>query len=260
MSRAYQFALLGDPVAHSLSPAMHGAAFKLSGLRGDYSAIRADRSRLERALEELRAGSLDGVNVTMPLKHAAWQLAEETTRQGTLAVSVNALRYRDESVEGHSTDTVAFEEILGTPGFDDIADVLVLGSGGSAGAALAALAGRNVYLSSRNQDRAQAVARFFDISGVVRWEAAVAGALVINATPVGMSGEELPDPVLGAASALIDLPYGPSPTPAMETGSDMGIPAVDGIEFLALQAAASFQWWTGVHIDFELLTAAARNA
>ena len=92
------------------------------------------------------------------------------------------------------------------------------------------------------------------------WEAAVAGAIVINATPLGMGSEQLPGLVLDVAGALIDLPYGEQPTDAVIRARDLGIPVVDGIEFLVTQAVASFQWWTDVVVPPTALIESARKA
>lgn len=260
MSQVYRLALLGDPVAQSRSPAIHAAALRLSGMTGEYKAITANQQVLERALADLRSGAMDGINVTMPLKRIAFELADDTTSEGRLAGSVNTLRRGEGGlVLGHSTDAVAFREIFEDDEFKDLNSVLVLGAGGSAAAALAASGGRIVYVSARTPGTAQALAETFDSVGVIPWGASVAGALVVNATPLGMSGERLPDRVVDLAGALVDLPYADTATPATTEAIGRGLPAVDGLEFLARQAAASFFWWTGENVDSAKLAEIARN-
>ncbi|MCZ6519140.1 MAG: shikimate dehydrogenase [Actinobacteria bacterium] len=260
MSQVYRLALLGDPVAQSRSPAIHAAALSISGLTGEYKAITANQQVLERTLADLQSGVMDGINVTMPLKRIAFELADDTTLEGRLAGSVNTLRRGEGGlVLGHSTDAVAFREIFEDDEFKDLNSVLVLGAGGSAAAALAASGGRIVYLSARTPGTAQALAETFDSVGVIPWGASVAGALVVNATPLGMSGERLPDRVVDLAGALVDLPYADTATPATTEAIGRGLPAVDGLEFLARQAAASFLWWTGENVDSAKLAEIARN-
>ena len=260
MSQLYRFALLGDPVAHSRSPAIHTAALSLSGLSGEYKAITANQQVLEKTLADLRSGAMDGINVTMPLKRIAFELADDTTSEGRLARSINTLRRGEGGlVLGHSTDAVAFREIFEDDGFKDLNSVLVLGAGGSAAAALAASLEKIVYLSARTPGTAQALADTFDSVGVIPWGASVADALVVNATPLGMSGERLPDGVIDLAGALVDLPYADTTTHATTEATKLGIPAVDGFEFLARQAAASFRWWTGENVDFTKLAEIARK-
>lgn len=260
MSRPMHLALLGDPVAHSRSPAIHRAALKEAGLEGDYQAIRADVEVLQRVVDDLRSGLFDGLNITMPLKSAAASLADRSTPIAQTAGSVNTLRARKGLVEAESTDAVAFRQIFGNGRFPDGAHVLVLGSGGSAQAALAALDNSQVYVSARSTERAEDLADRFAASGVVTWGATVDGAILVNATPLGMRGEELPGGLLRVSRGLVDLPYGSAETPAILAARAGGIPYVDGIEFLARQAAASFEWWTGRVIDLVVLVRAARKA
>lgn len=256
MPGGLRLALLGDPVEHSLSPVMHSQALEDAGIDGEYLAIQADRGRLEEEVERLRSGRMDGANVTMPLKGAAAELCDRLTPEAARAGAVNSMRAEQGEVVGHSTDVVAFVGLLDQ--WEDV-PLLVLGAGGSARAALAAAGPGPVYVSARRRDAASGLAGPHERSAVLAWDTAVAGALVVNATPLGMGGERLPEGVLAVASGLIDLPYGEMPTPAVTKTRDLGIPTVDGIEFLARQAAAAFTWWTGRPVDSEKLAEVARK-
>jgi shikimate dehydrogenase len=259
MAAFFRLAVLGDPIDHSRSPAIQQAALATAGIPGEYSAIRADRARLEAAVDQLRAGTLDGINVTMPLKGDAWELAEGTTEEASRARSINAMRYRDGVIEGHSADVMAFRGVLTSGPFGHADPLLVLGAGGSARAALAAVNDREVYLSARSGERAAQLAKQFG-AVIVPWATPIVGALVVNATPLGMHGESLPRGLVGASAGLIDLPYGAETTPAASEAAASSVPVVDGFEFLARQAARSFHWWTGVAVDFVPLAIVARNA
>jgi len=248
----FRFAVLGDPVSQSRSPAIHQEALRIAGLEGEFLAIKADEARLVAALEELRTGQLDGFNVTMPLKEIAANLAGGSG-------AINTLRYRDSRIEGFSSDTAAFRDILGSGRFADAGNILILGTGGSALSALAAIEDKPVYLSGRNESRVSELASASDHLLAVPWGAGVAGAIVINCTPLGMNSEYLPELVVKVGSALIDLPYGPPQTPSTAMALGAGIPVIDGYEFLARQAASSFEWWTGVAVDFRRLAEIARN-
>lgn len=259
MRQVYRLALLGDPVAHSRSPAIQAAALRLSGLTGEYKAITADREILSKTIDDLRSGVLNGINVTMPLKSSAFELADKLTPEGRLAGSVNILRLEGGAIEGHSTDVVAFREIFEEDDFKKLDNVLILGAGGSAAAGVVAAEDRNVYLSARTASKAQALAGAFEVAGVIPWGSGVANALVVNATPLGMSGERLPGGIVELAAALVDLPYADVGTNASAEAIDLGIPTADGFEFLARQASASFRWWTGENVDFGVLAEIARN-
>lgn len=254
----YRFAVLGDPVEHSQSPPIHTEMLTLAGLSGEYHRIRADARILADTVEGLRSGTWSGLNVTMPLKSDAAALSDRLDTSAELSGSVNTLLYQDGEVKGYSTDTLAFRAILSLPEFATGAPVLVLGAGGSAAAALAALTDVEVLVAARRRDRAEALCARMGGSAT-DWGTSLPGGLVINTTPLGMAGESLPAGILEAASGLIDLPYGDEVTPATATARRMGVPAKEGYEFLVRQAVDSFRLWTGADIDVEDLLLRLRN-
>jgi shikimate dehydrogenase len=260
VTKPLRLAVLGDPIAHSRSPRIHNAAMRHLGIDGSYEARRAGPVELGVAIDEIRQGTLDGINITMPLKIAARDGSDRLTEEARTSGSVNTLRARDGMVEGHSTDVLASRQTLSDLRFDKSAPVLVLGAGGAAAAVLATAGGREVYLAARNPDRAGALAQLSSIPvGVIPFGKPVAGALVVNATPLGMNGEILPVELTGVASGLVDLAYGDAPTPAVLSAQRAGLPFMDGVEFLVLQAALSFEWWTGLEAPFEVMLEAARK-
>lgn len=231
-----------------------------AGLDGSYVRLQCDTTEFASLIRELRAGKWDGFNVTMPHKTLAFEMCDRSTEMASRAGSVNTLQMADDdSLIGHSSDVVSFSELFQEPDFQG-RPVLVLGSGGAAAAAIAA-ANHGVYLSARNQKSISALQKRFGNLSVVAlpFGVPVAGAVVVNATPLGMRGEKLPEGVLENAAGLIDLPYGPESTPAAMMAQELEIPSVDGFRFLALQAAESFLWWTGHEIDVAMMEAAAKK-
>ncbi|HEX6300235.1 MAG TPA: hypothetical protein VF148_07210 [Acidimicrobiia bacterium] len=255
----YRLAVLGDPVEHSRSPQLHETMLEIAGLAGEYHRIRADDDVLRTAVDELRQGRWDGLNVTMPLKEAAARMADSLSPAAVKSGSVNTLVRSDSVIEGDSTDSLAFRDLLRSGRFADSTSVLILGAGGSAAAALASMEdASNVYVAARRTPPAEELTTRLG-GEVVSWGTGVAGALVINTTPVGMSGEELPLGIVEVASGVIDLPYGPIMTPAVYTAERLSLPYCDGHEFLLRQAIASFRLWTGIETDYETVVAALRN-
>jgi len=232
----------------------------LGGLEGEYLLVRAGVAELATEVTGLRAGGWDGLNVTMPLKVAAARAADRLTRDAELSGSVNTLARRDGEVVGASTDAGTMAALIAEPRFTRIGTILVLGAGGAA-AAMMVGAGpdREVYVSSRRLGEARSLA---DRHGgeAVPWGTVVPGALLVNATPIGMRGEELPSPVVDAAAAVVDLPYADGVTPLVARAGMLGLEWVGGHEFLVRQAIASFVWWTGIDLDFEDVSAALRKA
>ncbi|MEX1124836.1 MAG: hypothetical protein WD895_05545 [Acidimicrobiia bacterium] len=260
MSGEIRLVLVGDPVDHSRSPAIHNAALASLGLSGSYEARRTGQTGLLEAIEDLRVGVLDGINVTMPLKTMAAVAAERLTDLAARSRSVNTLRFRDGETEGHSTDAAAMKTLLRSSRFGATAPILILGAGGAAAAVVTAIEGRQVYLAARRDDAAHKLATRagYEIV-VVPFGAPVSDAIVINATPLGMKGESLPPRLLEEASGLIDLAYGHTDPPSTVRAREMGVPVVDGVEFLALQAGGSFSWWTGLEAPFDVMLQAAKN-
>jgi shikimate dehydrogenase len=255
-----RLAVLGDPIGHSRSPAIHDAAMAYLGIDGSYVARRVAAGELGPVVEELRDGSLDGVNVTMPLKTQAAALADTLTHEAEASGSVNTMRLRSGAIEGHSTDVVASARALSDERFDPTAPVLILGAGGAAAAAIIGATGREVYVAARDIQSATALAaRTGNGAGVVPLGVGVSGALVVNATPLGMGGERLPEAITATSSGIVDLPYGPHETLTVAGAREAGLPFMDGVEFLVLQAAASFEWWTGLPGPLEVMVRAARN-
>lgn len=249
-----QLALLGDPVAHSLSPLIHAAALEAAGIAGTYSSRRVDAAGVADAIQELRDGRLNGVNVTMPHKSLASDLCDRLSGDAAQARSVNTLVLRDGDVHGETTDVGAIRSLWGAL---PAGPVLVLGAGGAAAAAVIALEGRELFLSARRTDSAYAMLSSLKVAAsVVEWGRGIARAVVVNATPLGMEGESLPERVLSESSGLFDMAYGLAPTPSVSQMSESGLPWVDGRRMLVAQAALSFEIWTGQSASRAAMSAA----
>jgi len=249
--------LVGDPVEHSRSPAIQRAALGAAGIEGSYEARRVDGSGMASAVAEVRYGEFDGANVTMPHKEAAFALADRVSETALRAGVVNTLIHRDGMAAGDNTDVPGMRSVWDETGMGDIGPVLVLGSGGAAAAALVAFADHDIKISARSSERAQALLARTRVSGeVVEWGSAVQGAAVVNATPIGMGGEMLPDGIIERAAGLIDLPYGAERTPAVIAAFALGLPIADGREVLLAQAAGSFELWTGLPAPLDAMRAA----
>ena len=250
--------LLGDPVSHSRSPAIHTAALGHFGIEGEYSARRVDEAGVALAVAELRRHSLDGANVTMPHKRLAGTLCDLLDDDAAAGGVVNTLAVRDGMVMGWNTDVTALRALASIAVGQG--RVLVLGAGGAAAAAIVAFRDRDVVVSARQISAAEALrARFAGPAEVVPWGTVIPGALVVNATPIGMNEERLPEGIIEEASALIDLPYGVRATPACDEARRRRIPCVDGVDILVAQAGESFRIWTGLEPPVEVMRAVARD-
>ena len=249
--------ILGDPVAHSLSPVIMGAALEAAGIPASYGARRVDEDGMVRAFDDLRGGRIDGANVTMPHKGLAADLCDDLEPVAGRAGVVNTLVRVGHDVVGHNTDVVGVRRSAAAADLSPEASVVILGTGGAAAAALLAFEGRNLSITGRRPGAGSELARSVGVPAAeVGWGPDVSGAIVVNATPLGMHGEDLPVSGLESAAGLLDLPYAKLPTRAVAVVSRSGNPVVDGKSLLIAQAIESFRLWTGKVADAEAMQAA----
>ncbi|MGI9529214.1 MAG: shikimate dehydrogenase [Acidimicrobiia bacterium] len=255
-----RFAVVGDPVAHSRSPAIHNAAYVACGIQATYDTMRVPAGEFARVVAELTTGDLAGVNVTMPLKAEAYQAVDEHSIGATRANAVNTIVVDNGRLMGHNTDidgvahAIAKLAIVGRP------PVLILGAGGAARAAAVAVEDHTVYVSARRTEAAHLVLEATTVSGsTVPWGESVTGAIVINATPIGMHGGSIPAEMLSEAAAVVDMAYGDEATGTIEYAVGRGIPTADGLDMLVGQAAAAFSLFVGVEPPLHAMELAARG-
>ncbi len=256
-------AILGSPVAHSLSPMMQTAAFRAVGLKAVYVPFPCDASHLEpmmRALSEARGGG----NVTIPYKSAAADALDHQTELVSLLGACNTFWGDEDGVWGDNTDVAGIHQALKELGAPPTV-WLIIGTGGSARAAVEAArqAGAAVAVKSRSVVKA---ARFRDwirgrgVASASPEEAVV----VINATPLGML-ENDPLPVghseVPTARVALDLVYRPRRTAWIRALRAQGFEAEDGRTMLVAQGAAAFErWFPGVAAPKEIMRAVVDRA
>jgi shikimate dehydrogenase len=290
-----RFAVVGDPVAHSKSPVMHMAAYRSLGLPHVYEALRVRPDELARVVGELREGRYDGLNVTVPHKEAALALADDRSDGGLRAANTLARVGAGPGVHAdgtsrvvaHNTDVPALAEELrllagaGAPWATRRA--LVLGSGGAALAAVAALrvlGARDVVVRARTPRRAGAASESTDAGRVNHtaqtpegrlaqaWEPSPASEAqtlaVVQATSAGMTGADPGEAVarvvawdaLPPDAVALDVVYAPPETPFLVAARHRGLRRANGLGMLARQGALAFTLWLGVPAPFAVMRAA----
>ncbi|HLJ69364.1 MAG TPA: shikimate dehydrogenase [Chloroflexota bacterium] len=267
-----RYAVIGDPIDHSLSPAMQRAAFERAGIDACYEAINVPAGDLESALPRLR--DLRGFNVTVPLKELLVRRLDEVDPAAQVIGAVNTVVLRRGRLHGYNTDPAGFSATLQRLGRrDGWSRVVVFGAGGAARAVLYSLAGLadRVVVVNRSLDRAEGVMALLNGKGVVmlpadsRLPAEIADAgLLVNATPQGMKHlsdlSPLPTSIaLRPETDVIDLVYGRM-TPLLRAARTAGCRFLDGLEMLVHQGAASFRLWTGVEPDIDAMRSACLAA
>lgn len=243
-----QVVLLGHRIAYSASPAIQNAAFRALDLEGGYTLRDVAPDGLAEAVAELRGPGLHGANVTIPHKMSVVALLDALDPSAERLGAVNTIVRDGDRLIGHNTDLRALaaelEALVGpSPG-----RAVVLGTGGAARAAEAALAGAeatSVSLVGRQ--------RWGELPGLLR-----KADLLINATPIGTATDETPvaAELLRPDLSVLDLVYRPSPTRLVREARAAGAEARDGAGMLLRQAAASFELWTGRSAPVEVMRAA----
>lgn len=256
--------IAGWPVAHSRSPCVHGFWLRRYGIDGAYVPLPIRPGHFDTAVHGLAAAGFVGANVTIPHKLEAFALCDEMDDAARRTGAVNTLVFIDGRIKGSNTDGFGFFANLRDHQVDPRAGpALVLGAGGAARAVVASLTelGARVTVANRSLARAEALAAQFSGVRVVAWhlrsEVLRDHSLVVNTTPLGMSGHAALELDLGLSdSALVvaDLVYVPLETPLLRAARHHGLRVVDGLGMLLHQARPGFEAWFGVDpvVDQEL--------
>lgn len=263
--------LIGDPVAHSLSPALQGLLIERLGLNYRYLAFRVRPEDLAPAVEGLRALGAVGFNVTVPHKEAIIPLLDALSDEAQALGAVNAVANRDGELIGHNTDWKGFLRPLQDRGIGlQSQAAVVLGAGGAAAAAGYALAragAARITLANRTMERARALARrlrrleLLEVE-LVPWEARAlrraleAASLLVHATPVGMwphtEGIPLDPSALHGALTVYDLVYNPLETRLLREAKRRGARTLGGLDMLIHQGLEALRLWTGAPVRVEI--------
>jgi shikimate dehydrogenase len=262
--------VLGWPVAHSRSPAMHNAALAELGLTGwSYQRLPVPPELFLETTRALAGAGFLGANVTIPHKQAALELADETSETALAIGAANTLSFSaDGTISAENTDAPGLIAAMRRCGCDPRGlTALVLGAGGSARAAVWALreaGARAVSVSNRTRARAEELARALGARALPRPEPA---DILVNCTSVGLrsslvrpaSGGDsdlnllgLTHDLVGRYSYVVDLVYSESTTPLLLAARERGVPTLDGLEILVAQGALSLELWTGRPIDDQM--------
>jgi shikimate dehydrogenase len=262
--------VIGDPVAHSLSPAIHNAGYAALALDWIYVGFPVPAGRGREAVSALVALGIAGVNVTMPHKADAASACDVLTGDAAALGSANTVVVRaDGTLLGDSTDGAGFLAGLADLAVDPVGQrVLVLGAGGAARAIVLALGrvGARVVVAARRLDAATAAAELATDAEAHDWDdldTQVGRAdVVVNATPLGMRGEAPPfdSRTLGRRHVVVDTVYHPAETPLLAAARTRGAKAANGLGMLVGQAAAAFTLLTGHDAPLAVMTDAAHAA
>jgi shikimate dehydrogenase len=270
--------VIGDPVGHSLSPLMHNAALEHLGLREKFSfeKIKVPRNGLPDFMTKTGMKEFTGLSVTMPHKEAIIPFIDSLSEEAGLIRAVNTVTLKGDELIGHNTDGPGCIRALGAAGVTIKGRVVVvLGAGGAAKAIAVSLAlekAKKIFILNRNPTTAE------DVAGTVRKisnidveaasldsiEEALADAdILINATPVGMSGTSpktiVPRESIRRNMNVFDIVYEPIETQHLKDARRVGAKTIPGTEMLLHQGALQFKLFTGEDAPIDVMRAALKN-
>jgi shikimate dehydrogenase len=258
-----RYAVMGNPIAHSLSPAIHAEFARQTAQRLTYSAIQVDEGGFEQAAGNFRAAGGKGLNVTVPFKRVAWAWVDRRSARAEQAGAVNTIAFKDGAAYGDNTDGAGLVRDITVNLRAAISGrrVLIAGAGGAVRGVLEPILEqhpRELVIANRTVDSAIELAALFsnttlEVTGC-SFEA-LAGRkfdLVINGTAASLQGRDLPLPpsILTPDCLCYDMMYAAESTPFLRWAKIQGAAqTVDGLGMLVEQAAESFQLWRGVRPD-----------
>jgi shikimate dehydrogenase len=254
------YGLVGHPVGHSVSPAMHNASFAAIGMDAVYLPFQATSA--EDFVEFARALGVRGASVTTPHKVTMFDHVSEASAIAREVGAINTVRVADGAWYGENTDVSGFLEPLA--GRVELSGLraAILGAGGSARAVAVALGrrGASVSIHARNRERAAEVGR--TAAADVGPPVPVPGSwdLLVNCTPIGMYPRVGETPLRAPELTgrwVYDLVYNPPETALLGEARRAGCDAIGGLDMLVAQAQAQFRWWTGVCPPAEVMREAA---
>jgi shikimate dehydrogenase len=252
------YCIIGDPIDHSLSPAIHNAAFNTLGLNCSYIAFRVQEGQLKNSIDSLRSINIGGFNVTMPHKVKVLNYVDRFDKTVQLVGAANTVNNEEGKLCAYNTDVAGFIRPLRERKvvFNGI-QVMILGAGGAARAVVVALSGEkgiaNINIFNRKSDRATNLVNLVKklglnaniISNDDVQKIAYKSDLIINTTPLGMSNEEslIKSASISKNSIVYDIVYKPLNTKLIENAKTAGAQVVYGYEMLLEQATESFKIW-----------------
>lgn len=269
--------LLGSPVAHSISPAMHNEAFRILGLDYVYLAFDVPESRLGDAVSGLRAMGVRGFNLTMPDKNLMCDYCDELSQASLLTGSVNTVVNDNGILKGYTTDGIGFMKSAEEAGHDLKGKTMTILGGGGASTAIcvqAALDGmKEICIFNRKSERYKDLEKFADkLSASTDCKVALypledekqlydtidRSDILTNATPAGMIEHEdesiIKDPGVFTPSLLVaDIIYEPRMTKLLKDASSRGCNVFNGMYMLLYQGAAAFHLWTGYDMPVDII-------
>jgi shikimate dehydrogenase/3-dehydroquinate dehydratase type I len=258
--------LIGHPLGHTMSPGMQNAAFRELKIPGIYLPFDVpSEGQVKSFMKGAAKLGAKGFNVTIPYKEAAFTAVDLLDDEARRAKAVNTVLVQDDgSLKGFNTDIFGFSEALRRAGYDPRNKrALIIGAGGASRAAVIALwkMGAKIEISNRSPERAEELVKsmrvFLKTLPLDALKDEKPYSLIVNATPVGMTGFDgstiVPESLIAKADAVMDMVYNPIETPLLSAAKPHGVKTIHGLDMLLHQGAKAFEIWTGEKAPIEVM-------
>ena len=262
------FAVIGDPIDHSLSPNIHNAAFNALGMDCTYIAYRIPKDELEEGVESLKQIKISGFNVTIPHKIEMMKYLDELSQECKIIGAVNTVTNDNGKLIGHNTDMDGFlEPIKKRNIMIKNEDILLLGAGGAARAIVAGFAkekAHKITIANRTKEKGQELAKFAASFGIESDEISLDDAgqnagkyrFIVNATSVGLKNESSPisTDAINSQNIVYDIVYMPMNTDLISKSKKNSATTIYGYEMLLGQACFAFEIWHGIKAPYDAMS------
>ena len=247
------FAVIGNPIKHSLSPYLHNYVYNLINIDAEYLKKEMHENELVNVIKLIRSGNLDGINITIPFKESIIEYLDEINPRAQIIGSVNIVYMRNNKLYGNNTDWYGFSQSIIKNNISiKNKEVIVLGAGGTAKAILFALKhlgvkrinllNRTFNKAKKMQDEVIRVYEYAKAEQIIK-----NNSIIINTTSIGMQKDELPinSSLISKKQTLIDVIYSPISTSFIKLGESVGAKTLGGLDMFIFQALQSIDLWFG---------------
>ena len=265
-----KYLVIGNPIAHSLSPKLHNHWIKANNIDAMYDKKQLNESTIEGIIKEVKNEKINGINVTVPFKKSVIPFLDELTQLAKETQSVNTIFKKDNKIVGDNTDVAGFKQSLGYINYNvKNKKVFILGAGGvvpSILKALEKLGAAKVYISNRTKEKAKELESYYKISlglETLDWGQSPDFDIIINATSLGLKNNDKIEldynkhkpKFFGKKKLFYDVIYNPDKTNFLLKGEELGNETTNGKMMFICQAQLSFKIWHNIlpKIDYETI-------
>ena len=253
-----KFLVIGNPIDHSLSPALHNYWIKNNGINAVYEKRKLNVNELGQLILQIKEKKIDGINVTVPFKKVIIPYLDKLSAESEKTQSVNTIYLKDKKIIGHNTDIVGFETSIKKSNYNlNNKEVLILGAGGVVPSIIFALIRMKVSkikISNRTKEKAENLKKLFKNIEVIEWGEVSSCDMIINATSLGLKKEDninLNSSLISKNKFFYDVIYNPRETNFLKIGKNLGNITLNGKLMFIYQALSAFYIWHGIKPEID---------